>query len=225
MFCPRESSAFNTILNTSWPMACYVSLCKSLSMNTLMKSIPMGCSCYLSLRTVRLECYLVLRYIELTCSTATLVATGLCLPSCQCLRVSNPGTINKCFLTCPRSSTSPTKQVGWAHRKHDYLCLTFVTLTIVPHRYLLATCTVTPLYGRLCDIIGRRAAVQTAVVLALMGCIASALSKNMLALIFARFVSLVPIVFSQDIHCALTARWSRRWRYHDYSNVCPNIMH
>ena len=55
-------------------------------------------------------------------------------------------------------------------------------------RYLLATCTFTPLYGRLCNVMGRRAANQIAVAFAAVGTAACGLSSNMEMLIAARFV-------------------------------------
>lgn len=55
--------------------------------------------------------------------------------------------------------------------------------------YLLAICTFTPLYGRLCNAMGRRAANQTAVTLAALGVTACGLANSMDMLIAARFVS------------------------------------
>ncbi|KIK93560.1 hypothetical protein PAXRUDRAFT_144798 [Paxillus rubicundulus Ve08.2h10] len=55
--------------------------------------------------------------------------------------------------------------------------------------YLLAACTFTPLYGRLCNVLGRRAANQTAVIAAALGTIACGLSRNMETLVVARFLS------------------------------------
>ncbi|KAI9436222.1 vacuolar amino acid permease [Lactarius indigo] len=55
--------------------------------------------------------------------------------------------------------------------------------------YLLSTCTFTPLYGRLCDVMGRRGANQTAVILLALGTLACGLSNNMSVLIAARFFS------------------------------------
>ncbi|KAI0074691.1 MFS general substrate transporter [Panus rudis PR-1116 ss-1] len=54
--------------------------------------------------------------------------------------------------------------------------------------YLLATCTFTPLYGRLCNVLGRRGANQTAVLFAALGTLACGFSTNMETLIAARFV-------------------------------------
>ncbi|KAJ7142124.1 vacuolar amino acid permease [Mycena crocata] len=55
--------------------------------------------------------------------------------------------------------------------------------------YLLATCTFTPLYGRLCNVMGRRGANQTAILFAGLGCIGCGLSRNMGTLIAARFLA------------------------------------
>ncbi|KAF7981055.1 hypothetical protein HWV62_35520 [Athelia sp. TMB] len=58
----------------------------------------------------------------------------------------------------------------------------------LPTRYLLAICTFTPLYGRLCNVMGRRGANQTAVFLAGLGTLCCGLSTNMYMLIAARFL-------------------------------------
>ncbi|KAI8974212.1 vacuolar amino acid permease [Trametes punicea] len=55
--------------------------------------------------------------------------------------------------------------------------------------YLLATCTFTPLYGRLCTVLGRRGANQVAVFFAGLGTIACGLSSSMEMLIAARFLA------------------------------------
>ncbi|KAF8891127.1 vacuolar amino acid permease [Gymnopilus junonius] len=55
--------------------------------------------------------------------------------------------------------------------------------------YLLATCTFTPLYGRLCNVLGRKGANQTAVLFAGLGVLMCGLSSNMEMLILARFFS------------------------------------
>ncbi|TDL18944.1 MFS general substrate transporter [Rickenella mellea] len=54
--------------------------------------------------------------------------------------------------------------------------------------YLLATCTFTPLYGRLSNVMGRRGANQIAVFFAALGTLACGLSQNMPMLIAARFL-------------------------------------
>ncbi|KAG0696122.1 major facilitator superfamily domain-containing protein [Suillus ampliporus] len=55
--------------------------------------------------------------------------------------------------------------------------------------YLLATCTFTPLYGRLCNIMGRRGANQLAVSIAALGTLFCGFSTNMEMLVAARFLS------------------------------------
>ncbi|GGA86721.1 MFS transporter [Brucella endophytica] len=54
--------------------------------------------------------------------------------------------------------------------------------------YLLTATAVTPLYGKMADIAGRRVTLLVAVALFLIGSVASALSPDMLTLIFARAV-------------------------------------
>uniref|UniRef100_A0A0W0GD98 Putative vacuolar amino acid permease n=1 Tax=Moniliophthora roreri TaxID=221103 RepID=A0A0W0GD98_MONRR len=56
-------------------------------------------------------------------------------------------------------------------------------------RYLLATCTFTPLYGRLSNVMGRRGAAQTAVLFAGLGTLACGLSTSMEMLIVSRFIA------------------------------------
>ncbi|KAG1799327.1 major facilitator superfamily domain-containing protein [Suillus plorans] len=55
--------------------------------------------------------------------------------------------------------------------------------------YLLAVCTFTPLYGRLCNIMGRRGANQLAVCIAALGTLLCGLSTSMELLVVARFLS------------------------------------
>ncbi|KAI6138005.1 major facilitator superfamily domain-containing protein [Pisolithus thermaeus] len=55
--------------------------------------------------------------------------------------------------------------------------------------YLLAVCTFTPLYGRLCNVLGRRGANQLAVFFACLGTVACGFSRNMEMLVVARFLS------------------------------------
>ncbi|KAJ7932767.1 vacuolar amino acid permease [Mycena leptocephala] len=55
--------------------------------------------------------------------------------------------------------------------------------------YLLASCTFTPLYGRLCNVMGRRGANHTAICLTALGTIGCGLSRNMETLILARFIA------------------------------------
>ncbi|KAJ6630345.1 vacuolar amino acid permease [Mycena sp. CBHHK59/15] len=55
--------------------------------------------------------------------------------------------------------------------------------------YLLATCTFTPLYGRLCNVMGRNRANQTAVLFLALGILSCGLSNSMTTLIVSRFIS------------------------------------
>ncbi|KAG7086848.1 hypothetical protein E1B28_002769 [Marasmius oreades] len=55
--------------------------------------------------------------------------------------------------------------------------------------YLLSTCTFTPLYGRLSNVMGRRGAAQTAVFFAGFGTLACGLSTSMEMLIVSRFIA------------------------------------
>ncbi|KAF7298294.1 Vacuolar amino acid permease [Mycena kentingensis (nom. inval.)] len=55
--------------------------------------------------------------------------------------------------------------------------------------YLLATCTFTPLYGRLCNVMGRRRANHTALAFAALGAVGCAMSTSMEMLIAARFIA------------------------------------
>ncbi|EJD45976.1 vacuolar amino acid permease [Auricularia subglabra TFB-10046 SS5] len=55
--------------------------------------------------------------------------------------------------------------------------------------YLLATCTFTPLYGRLSNVLGRRGANLTAIVFAAAGTLACGLAPTMGALVLGRFLT------------------------------------
>ena len=86
-------------------------------------------------------------------------------------------------------------------------------------RYLLATSTFTPLYGRLCNVLGRRGANQTAVLFAALGTAACGFSTNMETLIAARFVShLRSVVRLCLTGTSIACRHWRGWYLH-YSNV------
>lgn len=62
-------------------------------------------------------------------------------------------------------------------------------MVVIVVSYLLATCTFTPIYGRLCSILGRRRSNQLAILFAASGALLCGLSSNMRLLILARFVS------------------------------------
>ncbi|KAF8121594.1 vacuolar amino acid permease [Boletus edulis] len=55
--------------------------------------------------------------------------------------------------------------------------------------YLLSTCTFTPLYGRLCTILGRRTACQTALLATAIGTFLCGISGSMVQLTVARFIA------------------------------------
>lgn len=55
--------------------------------------------------------------------------------------------------------------------------------------YLLATCTFTPLYGRLCNVLGRKGAQRTAIIFCGLGVMLCGLSTNLETLILARFLA------------------------------------
>lgn len=96
-------------------------------------------------------------------------------------------TFVKCFLLFHPNSINRIKLVGLVQRASRRGRTRARTL-YVNYRYLLATCTFTPLYGRLCNVMGRRGANQTAVLFAAIGTIACGLSGNMETLIAARFL-------------------------------------
>ena len=95
----------------------------------------------------------------------------------------------ECYHRFLPSSTRHTKRVGLELRTstHEGAPVTVSSLTR-GLRYLLATCTFTPLYGRLSNVMGRRGANQTAVFFAALGTLACGLSTSMETLIAARFV-------------------------------------
>ncbi|KAG6371194.1 major facilitator superfamily domain-containing protein [Boletus reticuloceps] len=55
--------------------------------------------------------------------------------------------------------------------------------------YLFSTCTFTPLYGRLCTILGRRTACHTALLATAIGTLLCGISGNMVQLTVARFIA------------------------------------
>ncbi|KAJ7612093.1 vacuolar amino acid permease [Roridomyces roridus] len=55
--------------------------------------------------------------------------------------------------------------------------------------YLLAGCTFTPLYGRLCNVMGRKGANRMAITFAAIGAVGCGLSQDMNTLILARFIA------------------------------------
>ena len=122
---------------------------------------------------------------------ATLVATCECI---RLVRTSTPAFAETGFLEYSPpfrlNLRGRTKLIGWELRMCSTVTVRFpVALTMANVRYLLATSTFTPLYGRLCNVLGRRNANQTAVYFAALGTAACGFSGNMESLIAARFVS------------------------------------
>ena len=79
-------------------------------------------------------------------------------------------------------------QAGWLGTSCVDLTLRFKHFPSTFSRYLLSTCTFTPLYGRLCNVMGRRGASQVALLFACSGVLMSGLSNSMEMLIASRFV-------------------------------------
>ncbi|KAF8129548.1 major facilitator superfamily domain-containing protein [Boletus edulis] len=74
--------------------------------------------------------------------------------------------------------------------------------------YLLSSCSFTPLYGRLCAILGRRAACQIALTATALGTLLCGISRNMVELSIARFIAgvgagalqLLAMIVSADLY-------------------------
>ena len=94
----------------------------------------------------------------------------------------------KCCPLYPPTSTRLIKPAGLEPRVYDLCTQSACLVDVKSYRYLLATSTFTPLYGRLCNVLGRRGANQTAVFFAALGTLACGFSTNMEMLIAARFV-------------------------------------
>lgn len=80
-------------------------------------------------------------------------------------------------------------------------------------RYLLATCTFTPLYGRLSNVMGRRGANQTAVFFAGIGTLCCGLSTSLEMLIAARFVSYHTSLLSRKLTVVVSYREPTLFRH------------
>ena len=123
----------------------------------------------------------------------------------------------ECYHPFLPSSTRHTKRVGSELRTstHEGALVTVSSLTR-GLRYLLATCTFTPLYGRLSNVMGRRGANQTAVFFAALGTLACGLSTSMETLIAARFVWISSIFDPPSMLTFTPAGWyGRRGYLHD----------
>ncbi|GBE82864.1 hypothetical protein SCP_0412510 [Sparassis crispa] len=88
--------------------------------------------------------------------------------------------------------------------------------------YLLATCTFTPLYGRLCNVLGRRGANQTAVFFAALGTAACGISGDMEVLIAARFVRPSHILLSFGLNADFDVHLACRLGWRGYLHHCNN---
>ena len=134
---------------------------------------------------------------------ATLVATcesfvkAVC-PTVVTIPVAQLEAIFICLYTTPNSTCINFFRIQTL--QPSQLARDFVSLIVfVRHlhilmsnaSYLLATCTFTPLYGRLCNVMGRRGANRAAVLFCAFGTLACGLSQNMPMLIASRFVSLL----------------------------------
>ena len=94
------------------------------------------------------------------------------------------------------------------------------------NRYLLATCSFTPLYGRLSNVLGRKRANQTALFFAGLGVLMCGLSTNMEMLIVARFVRLHPCRNLNELNplFLVVRNWWRWLIYHCIvSFECPSF--
>ncbi|ELU43578.1 vacuolar amino acid permease [Rhizoctonia solani AG-1 IA] len=90
------------------------------------------------------------------------------------------------------SEYNRSNQASWLGTSYVFQTQTSTCTEVTksgPTRFLLATCTFTPLYGRLCNVLGRRGANQTAVLFAAVGTLACGLSNSLEMLIAARFLS------------------------------------
>ena len=89
-------------------------------------------------------------------------------------------------------------------------------------RYLLATCTFTPLYGRLCDVMGRKNANHTALFFAGSGILLCGFSQSMEMLILSRFVSYSNVILTSPNSLLVVRNWWRR--INDDFFVCLHIF-
>lgn len=86
------------------------------------------------------------------------------------------------------SEFQKSHQASWLGTAYAASLYAFYSTQAIHSRYLLATCTFTPLYGRLCNVMGRRGANQAAVLFAGLGTLCCGMSSNMEMLIAARFL-------------------------------------
>ena len=96
-------------------------------------------------------------------------------------------------------------------------------------RYLLAICSFQPLYGRLCNVLGRKRANQTALFFQGLGVLMCGLSTNMEMLIVARFVRLyvhanVKKLNSCSFPALVVVAYSLQHRKRQKSHLLRNLM-
>lgn len=115
------------------------------------------------------------------------------LPVGDCMFFTTPSSLSVQLAVLP-SITSQFKgsnQASWIGTSYVQPSITFhLPIDSSPYlvSYLLSTCTFTPLYGRLCTILGRRAACQTALLATALGTLLCGISGGMVQLTVARFV-------------------------------------
>jgi len=126
----------------------------------------------------------------------------------------------KCSRRYPPNSINSTKQAGLGHRECSSL---WEYLSPTCSRYLLATCTFTPLYGRLCNVLGRKRANHTALLFATVGVLMCGLSTSMEMLILARFVCLIfASMFFFLLYYSIVF-WNR-WRWFDDNFIVSSSL-
>lgn len=113
------------------------------------------------------------------------------------------------YLVLPSISSEFNKsnQASWLGTARVYITLVIrLANWMTPSSYLLSVCTFTPLYGRLCNAIGRKGACILALSFFGIGIVGCGLSTNMEMLIAARFVS----------HASMPSQNLRSWRKVDF---------
>jgi hypothetical protein len=118
---------------------------------------------------------------RISCSNQYVRCFLLASTSCEMTRVVLPQI---------SSEFRQFNQAGWLGTSCVVCLSALYTLLIWRNctRYLLSACTFTPLYGRLCNVLGRKGASQVALLFACLGVLMSGLSNSMEMLIASRFV-------------------------------------
>lgn len=120
----------------------------------------------------------------------------------------------QCWHQYLQNSTNLIRLAGWVQRTSTWNLSTGPCADLI-YRYLLATCTFTPLYGRLCNVLGRKGANRTALFFAAAGVIMCGLSSSMEMLIVARFVCRSLLMHRQESHEVVLS--SREWEVEGFS--------